>query len=214
MRYFKKDSVLQYERKFNNFYYQNKLFIFLLILLVILGIVMYRTEKEVIKRKKIIEKYKLTIAIITYLKMPTTLGPDLENVKKILNDVIKKNFEEVNEKINEYNNEKCKNENVCIKRTVKDSKNFNLNKELEKQIKILQYTTENIALRNALIEAYKSDNEENWEYVLDLLTDELLLLVPNITSTELCKGLGTICVSAFAQKNALFGLAYLIGSKK
>lgn len=212
-KFFKKDSVIYYERKVNNFYYQNKLFFSLVIILIIIGIITFRLEKEVKKRKDTIDKYSLMIAIIIYLKIKGISQEEKSKLKEKLESIFdNEKFKSKSNKMEDVYKEKCPPGSVCPLPKKKE-KPFNLDKELEKQIKILSYASKENALRNAILDAYRNETDENWEYVLDILTDELEQLVPNVKASELCGALGGFCIAAFQSKNFALGLANLFKTK-
>ncbi len=210
-KFFRKESVIYYERKVNNFYYQNKLFFSLIIILIIIGIVTYRLEKEVKKRNKIINEYSLMIATITYLKIKGIKQEEKQKLEEKLNQIYEEIFKKTNEKLENVYKQKCPPGSICP--LPKKIKTFDLKKELEKQIKILSYTTSNNSLRNAIQDAFRNDTDENWEYVLDILTDELEILVPNVKVSEVCGALGGVCIAALGNKNFALGLANLFKAK-
>ena len=93
---------------------------------------------------------------------------------------------------------------VCSRKIVKE---FNIDDAIEKEIKLLEYTTPNYALRNAL-------KNQKWEYAIDIITDELQGLYPNITIKQVGMALSDAAIAGFRNQHPAFGLGNLFSRSK
>ncbi len=207
-RYVDKYSVIYYERKINYFYYTHKLAIFLFFILLIIGFVFYRIEKSNIKDKKIINNYALMIDMLS-TKIPF-YGD--EGDKKNQEETMTKIKNKLDPLLQELHTKRIakidcnlKNQGIVCER--KFEKEYNYEDAIDKEIKLLEYTTSNYALRTAL-------KNQNWEYAIDIMTDELEELYPNITLKQVGVALSDAAIAGFRNQHPAFGLGNLLSRAK
>jgi len=211
-RYVDKYSVIYYERKVNYFYYTHKLAIFLFFMLLIIGYVFYRIEKSNKKDRKIINNYALLVDMLS-TKVPIIRGDNESENEQ--NKIIKDIKEKLKPKLKKIYKERlavreCNIKNREIKCEMKYVYEFNddqLEDAINQEIKFLEYTTKNNALRNAL-------KAQNYKLAIDIILDELEELYPNITLKQLGVALSDAAVAGFRNQHPAFGLGYLFSRSK
>jgi hypothetical protein len=211
-RYVDKYSVIYYERKVNYFYYTHKLAIFLFFMLLIIGYVFYRIEKSNKKDRKIIKNYGLLIDMLS-TKVPI-IGGDEKSEREQL-DIIKQIKDNLKPKLKELYEERqqvrlCNIKNRKIQCEIKYVNVFTddqLEDAINTEIKFLEYTTSNYALRNAL-------KSQNYKLAIDIILDQLEELYPNITLKQLGVALSDAAVAGFRNQHPAFGLGNLFSRAK
>ena len=205
-------KIYHFEKKLNSIYYSQKVVFLLFIILLIVGLVFYRIEKNVLIRNKTIEEYKFAMALLAYQIQPIQLSlkddgevsefeKEKDILRKFLENKIKERFnkKEISPKLMD-----CDAEGVC--KIVYKKNKYDVEKAIQQELKLFQYYIQNYSIRNAI-------ERQDWLSAIYMLNDELTSIYPNVTNEELVSGFGNILFTIVGGK-PLVGFASLLKTGK